>query len=139
MISNIIDVIFEPFLSGRPRDSEVNIPSNIDATDSLALLDLFIPPEMYAIIAENINFYAIANNAPIASTLTNRRYWWPINVNEIRVLYGIFYYMGVHREPNYYIYWEIPRIAGPCHAIRTCMILVRFESLRRYFYVSNPA
>jgi hypothetical protein len=66
MTSDTTDVIFEPFSFGRPRDPEVNIPSNIDATDPLALLDLFIPPDMYAIIPENTNLYAISNNALIA-------------------------------------------------------------------------
>ncbi len=74
MISDITDVIFESFSSSRPRDSEVNILSNINATDSLVLLDLFIPPEIYVIIAENTNLYAIINNTSIASTSTNRRY-----------------------------------------------------------------
>jgi hypothetical protein len=139
MISNTTEVIFEPFSSSRPRDAKVNIPSNIDAANPLALLDLFIPPKMYTIIAENTNLYAIANNASIASTSTNRRYWWPTNANEVRVFYSIFYYMGVHREPNYHIYWETLRIARPCHTIRTCITLARFESLRRYLHVSNPA
>jgi len=106
MIPYIKDVIFEPFSPGHLRDPEINIPSNIDTSDPLALLDLFIPPEMYATIAENTNLYAIAQNAPTAPTSTNKRYWWPTNANKIRVLYGIFYYMGVHQESNYEIYWE---------------------------------
>ena len=113
MIPDTEDVVFEPFSPGIPRDPEVNIPSNIDATDPLALLDLFITPEMYAIIAENTNLYAIANDAPTARTATNKRCWWPTNANEIRVFYGIFYYMGVHREANYRIYWENQRTDGP--------------------------
>jgi hypothetical protein len=41
------DVQFEPFNPGHHREPKVNIPSNIDPTDPLALLDLFIPPEIY--------------------------------------------------------------------------------------------
>ena len=98
------DVQFEAFDPGEPREPKVNIPSNIDPTDPLALLDLFIPPEIYTTIAENTNLYAIAYNAPTVPTPINRRYWWPTNANEIRVLFGVFYYMGVHREPNYTVY-----------------------------------
>jgi Transposase IS4 len=98
------DVQFTAFDPGEPREPKVNIPSNIDPSDPLALLDLFIPPEIYTTIAENTNLYAIAHNAPTAPTPINRRYWWPTNPNEICVLFGIFYYMGVHREPNYPIY-----------------------------------
>jgi hypothetical protein len=133
------DVQFEAFDPGEPRESTVNIPSNIDPSDPLELLDLFIPPEIYTTIAENTNLYAIAHNAPIAPTPTNRRYWWPTNLNEIRVLFGIFYYMGVHREPNYTIYWETPKSNGPIHTLSKHMSLNRYENLRRYLHVSKPA
>src|SRR6266498_845233 len=93
------DVQFEPFKPGRPREPKVYIPSDIDADDPLALLDLFIPPEIYTIIAENTNLYAIIRNAPTTRSSTNSRYWWPTTKNEIRVLFGILFYMGVHREP----------------------------------------
>jgi hypothetical protein len=66
------DVQFEPFNPRDHREPKVNIPSNIDPTDLLALLDLFIPPKIYIIIAENTNLYAIAYNAPTVATLTNR-------------------------------------------------------------------
>jgi hypothetical protein len=69
------DVQFEPFKSGRPREPKVNIPLDIDGADPLALLDLFIPPEMYTIIAENTNLYAIARDAPTTQSSTNSRYW----------------------------------------------------------------
>src|SRR5271168_2888103 len=88
------DVVFEPFSPGRIRDPEVAIP-NIDATDPLSLLDLFIQPTIYTTIAENTNLYAIYRGAATAPTSTNSRYWWPTNANEIQVLFGIFYYMGV--------------------------------------------
>ena len=133
------EVIFSLLSPGVPREPEVNIPNNIDTTDPLALLDLFITPEMYAIIAQNTNLYAIANNAPTVRTSTNKRYWWPTSANEIRVFYGIFYYMGVHREPNYRIYWESQRIDGPCHSIRAHTTIGRFESLRHYIHVSEPS
>ena len=67
------DVQFDPFNPGHHREPKVNIPSNIDPTDPLALLDLFFPPEIYTTIAENTNLYAIAYNAPIVATPINRR------------------------------------------------------------------
>jgi hypothetical protein len=93
------EVQFKPLNLGDHRDPKANIPSNIDATDPLVLLDLFIPPEMYTTIAENTNLYAISKDAPTNPTKTNSRYWFPTNKDEIRVLFGILYYMGVHREP----------------------------------------
>jgi hypothetical protein len=67
------DVVFEPFLPGRIRDPKVTIP-NIDATNPLSLLDLFIQPPIYATIAENTNLYTIAQEAAIAPTPINSRY-----------------------------------------------------------------
>jgi hypothetical protein len=91
------DVHFEPFKPGVIRESKLNIPSNVDASDPLALLDLFIPPKVYAIIAKNTNLYASTRNAPTTRSATNSRYWWPTNENKIRVLFGILIYMGIHR------------------------------------------
>jgi hypothetical protein len=104
----------------------------------LALLDLFIPPEIYITIAENTNLYTTTHNAPIVATPTNQRYWWPTNENEIRVLFGILFYIGVHKEPNYKIYWETPKLNGPIHAIPKHMSLNRYENLHRYLHVSPP-
>jgi hypothetical protein len=133
------DVQFEAFDPRVPREPKVNIPSNIDPSDPLALLDLFIPPEIYTTIAENTNLYAIAHDAPTTPTPTNQRYWWPTDANEIRVLFSVFYYMGVHREPNYTVYWETPKPNGPIHALSKHMSLNRYENLRRYLHISKPA
>ena len=69
------DVHFEPFKIGDHRDPKLNIPSNIDVGDPLALLDLFIPPKMYDILIENTNLYALAYNVPTTRSPTNLRYW----------------------------------------------------------------
>ena len=73
-VKPLMDVQFEPFNPAHHRESKVNILSNIDPTDPLALLDLFIPPEIYITIAGNTNLYATAHNAPTIATPTNRRY-----------------------------------------------------------------
>jgi len=134
MIPDPKEVIFKPFSPGRPREPKVNIPPNVDATDPLALLDLFIPSEMYTTIEENTNLYAITNNAPTS----NSRYWRPTNENEIHVFFGILLYMGVHKEPNFLIYWEKGNENAPSHAISSHMSLNRYENLRRYIHVSEP-
>ena len=57
------DVHFDPFDPGDTQEPKLNIPSNIDVSDPLELLDLFIPSETYATIAENTNLYAAIYNA----------------------------------------------------------------------------
>ena len=54
---------------------------------------------MYTTIAKNTNLYAISKDAPTKPTETNSRYWFPTNKDEIWVLFGILYYIGVHQEP----------------------------------------
>ena len=66
---------FEAFDPGESREPKINIPDNIDPTNPLELLDLFIPPKLYSTIADNTNLYAIAHDAHTAPTPTNRRYW----------------------------------------------------------------
>src|SRR5947207_643394 len=44
--------------------------------------------------------------------------------------------MSVHREPNFRIYWETPRLNGPIHAILKHMLLNCFENLCRYLHIS---
>ena len=66
-IKPLKEIEYKPLILGDHRAPKVNIPSNIDPTDPLALLDLFIPPAIYAIIIENTNLYTISKNAPIAS------------------------------------------------------------------------
>jgi Transposase IS4 len=127
------DVEFEPIVPGDHWEPKLNILFNIDPTDPLALLDLFIPATMYTTIAENTNLYAIVHNAPTSTTL---RYWYPTNEHEIQVLFGVLYYMGVHKEPKYRIYWETPKLNGPIHAIPKHMSLNRYQNLRCYLHIS---
>ena len=93
---------------------------------------------MYAIIAKNTNLYAISSDAPTTRTETNSQYWFPTNEDEIRVLFGILYYMGVHREPQYTVYQETERVDGPNHTISKHMSLNRYENLRRHLHISPP-
>jgi hypothetical protein len=133
------DVQFEPLVLGDHREPQVvNIPSTVDRADPLALFDLFIPPRIYATIAENTNLYAITKNAPTSRSATSSRFWTPTTDNEIRVLFGILFYIGVHKEPNYKIYWESPKHNGPIHALNKHMSLNRYENLRRYLHMSPP-
>jgi len=48
--------------------------------------------------------------------------------------------MGVHKEPNFKIYWEIPKPDkdGLQHTISKYMLLNRYENLRRYLHIAPP-
>src|SRR6266536_1904058 len=68
------DIHFDFFDPGDIREPKLNILFNIDVSDPLELLNLFIPPKIYTIIAKNTNLYATTNNAPTIRTSTNSRY-----------------------------------------------------------------
>jgi hypothetical protein len=65
------EVKFEAFDPGEQREPKINIPDTIDLENPLELLDLFIPSEVYSIIATNTNLYAISKNAQTEPTPTN--------------------------------------------------------------------
>jgi hypothetical protein len=46
--------------------------------------------------------------------------------------------MGVHREPNYRIYWEVPKPNGLVHALSKHMTINRYENIRRFLHISKP-
>src|SRR5439155_4577762 len=69
------DVHFDPFDPGDTREPKLNILFNIDISDPLELLDLFIPSEIYTTITENTNLYAAIHNALTTRSSTNTRYW----------------------------------------------------------------
>ena len=46
--------------------------------------------------------------------------------------------MGIHKEPNYKMYWEVGKPEGPIHSISNHISLNRFENLRRYLHISPP-
>ena len=46
--------------------------------------------------------------------------------------------MGVHREPNFRIYWETPRLNDSIHAISKYILFNYFENLCQYLHISLP-
>jgi hypothetical protein len=95
------EVEFKPFVLRDHREPQLNILSNINLSNPLALLDLFILSTIYATIVENTNLYAIAYNAP---TSTTSQYWYPTSKHEIQVLFSILYYISIYIELNCKIY-----------------------------------
>jgi hypothetical protein len=65
------DVKFEAFDLREQREPKINISDTIDFENPLELLDLFLPFEIYSIIATNTNLYAISKNAQTEPTPTN--------------------------------------------------------------------
>ena len=59
------DVVFEPFSLSYIYDSILYIPKNVNASDPLALLDLYIPLDLYETIATNTNKYAILKGVKV--------------------------------------------------------------------------
>jgi len=97
-IPNRKKVRFKLFDRDYQREPIALIPNNVDLKDLLQLLNLFISPEIYELIARNINEYAKTKESLTTVTVTrsNRRIWLPIIVAEIRVFFGIYIYMGVY-------------------------------------------
>jgi len=65
------EVKFKAFDPRERREPKINILDTIDLENPLELLDLFIPFEIYLIIATNTNLYTISKDAQTELTVTN--------------------------------------------------------------------
>ncbi len=66
---------FKLFDRGYQREPVALIPDNVDFKDLLSLLNLFISPEIYELIAKNTNKYAKTKESLTTATTirSNRR------------------------------------------------------------------
>lgn len=153
-------VEFEAFDTGATRGPEVVLPDadpvsllNIVGLDLITnlvqhhwenaynLFSLFWDEKMWDILAANTNKYAKLKGAqaekPIGSTKS--RPWHETNANELKVYIGAVIYMAVHHSPSTSDYWNTDLEMGPIHTISGQIAQTRFEQLRRYLHVGDPA
>jgi hypothetical protein len=46
-------------------------------------------------------------------------------------------YIGIHEEPDISIYWNSDSNKGPIYTIKTYISLIRFQQIKRYYYISD--
>jgi hypothetical protein len=54
------------------------------------------------------------------------------------VFLGVIIYMGVHKEPDIKIYWNMDFNTGSLYTISNHILLCCFEQIKRYCYISCP-
>ena len=90
---------------------------------------MFFSIWIWLAIAENANAYA-AN----AQTSPNQWPWYLTTWEEIKVLFWVILYMGLHPKPSIPDYWRLD--GGPLHRdIHPYMSLVWFEQLPRFLHI----
>jgi len=65
-----------------------------------------------------------------------QRPWKPVDRATILAYLGVLVHMGVHKEAETEMYWNLDPSKGPIHApVIAAMSLVRWDQINRFFYV----
>lgn len=112
------------------------LPEAVDASDPIAILDLFLDVETLDRIAYHTNQHAekLRYEAPEEPYA---RGWKPTSPTELYTFFAIVIYMGVHQEPSLCEYWEKKHANAPIHSVNNYMSETRFEQLDRYLYCTE--
>ena len=143
-------VDFQPFSEGPQREPCVDLPPNLDLDSPYAIFSLFWTKEMWNILAENTNSYALRQGAIERDTgglgvrlnfdrddgSMNQRPWYATNPNELKVFIGAIIYMGLHLEGDRASYWNRNIFQGPKHTIALYITRERFDQLLRFLHIS---
>jgi len=54
------------------------------------------------------------------------------------VFLSVIIYIGVYEEPHIEMYWNTDFSKGPLHSIPSHISRIRFEQIKRYYYISCP-
>lgn len=132
--------------------------------DPLSLFSLFFTDKIYNDLAKNTNKYAVIKRRQYTQLHPTglQRPWKPCNSNEIRVLFGLWIYIGINKLPSSSDHWQrdfggvrhrtarsrsktwkdyrfrVLHDIGIRDLIRDSIGIVRYEQLKRYFHVSDP-
>lgn len=105
-----------------------------DCTEPHNFYFLFVTDEIFVIIANQTNIYAMQTKSEQQSYRLDQ--WYETNVNEIKRFFGLIIWMGLVRLPKIESYWsneEGYNLPFP----RSVMSRNRFELLLRFVHFSN--
>ncbi|SLM36298.1 PiggyBac transposable element-derived protein [Lasallia pustulata] len=116
------------------RSLKAAIPPGIETPE--AFFSLFITPAHFELFAQYTNLNAQQKGAEEG---TGRRRWHETTGSEIRVFLGTLLYQGECRLPATPDYWNtaIDKTISP--SILNAISVQRWEQLKRFLKVSNPA
>lgn len=154
---------FLPFKSQfSPHSARVLLPEGHES-DPFSLFSLFFTNKIFEESAENTNRYATMKRAQYRTHDKLQRSWKSCTLGEIKILFGLWIYIGIYKLPSPSTHWERNQSGGVCRAVQmryrvrfknrfrnfcnnitvhnlisNSISLVRFEQLKRYFHVSDP-
>ena len=128
-IPDVKTVDFQPFAQGPRREPRIKLPPDLDLDlDSpYTMFSLFWTEEMWKILAENTNAYALRQGVTQRDAYgngvrldrdrdngsMNQRIWYTTNASELKVFIGTVIYMGLHSEGRRASYWNKDLYSGP--------------------------
>lgn len=94
---------------------------------------LFIPPDMFQVMADQTNLYAQQCQAKNGKT---DKYWKPVTIDDIRKYLYMNIMFGVHWMPDYRLYWNKDNLLR-VSAFADVFGRQRFEKIHQYFHLSD--
>lgn len=121
----------EPTWGERPihRRQAQNIPTN-PPPDSIFWFDLIWHPELYEMISNNTNKYALQASSDAT--------WKVTTAAEISIWIGLTIYMGLYRIGKPREYWATGEFKPTFPPMRY-MSRNRWLAIKRYFYICDPS
>ena len=115
------------------------LPEGVDASDPIALFDLFFSADILDKIAYHTNQHAekLRADALLQDDALRPRGWKPTSPTELYTYFAIVIYMGLHQEPSLEEYWEKKHANAPVHSISNYMSSTRFQQTDRYLYCTE--
>jgi hypothetical protein len=127
---------FKP-LSHPEFDYKINLPSYVDATNPIAIWDLFYTPEQMQILVQNTNRNGLYWHR-IGPRNSRALEWQDITVEELYAYFAILIYMGLHIENEIEEYWSTDSDNVPTHLpVRRAMVRDRFKQISSAFHISD--
>lgn len=105
--------------------------------DPGAFYSLLVPDEIFDMIAEQTNLFALQSCGSRNLKPSSRSHAWkPTDKHEIKRFFGLILYMGLVRLPKLTYYWSKDKILGQTFP-STIMSRNRFEIILQYLHFSN--
>src|SRR4051812_7863819 len=129
---------WHPLPINNDEAGRAQLPEGVDASDPLAIFDLFFSVDILDRISYHTNQHAEKLlDALLQDDELRPRGWKPTSPTEMYTYFAIVIYMGLHKEPSACEYWEKKHANAPIHSVNKYMAETRWHQIDRYLYCTE--
>ena len=132
---------FQPSTFELEEHVGVNADINTDNFTELDFVNLFITDDVLKHLVEQTNLYTKQHMEDSAEYLATKPHacakkWKETNKEEMKVFWGIVFFMGLDKRPELHLYWSTNRLFFTLGYVQT-MSHDRFLLLLKYFHLKD--